>query len=210
MTLRNNKSDFNKYILYKTAEGEFMDFEVILERRNSVIHNFYDGEYQPYDDIEDPAQICGEIIIDNKCIGSIRLYELYNDDRFRDRCDSVHGDVETVASAICGKSGAVLKKYLSEESAYDYIYILDEIRIDKEYRNCGIGSVVIKNLFKMLNYQFDSGSTIFLCASDFESAAKYGFESEEYKNGKKRLIQFYKRMGFRVVKDNIMVNGSPL
>lgn len=183
-----------------------MDFEVILERSNSVIHHFYDGEYSPYDDLEEePSQICGEILIDGKSIGSIQLYELMNDETFRDQCDAVHGDLEAVASAVCGKSGAVLKKYLSEESEYDYIYILDEIRIDEEYRNCGIGSIVIKNLFKMLNYQFDSGSTIFLCASDFESAAKYGFESEEYKNGKKRLIQFYKRMGFRVVKDNIMV-----
>lgn len=183
-----------------------MDFEVILERSNSVIHHFYDGEYSPYDDLEEePSQICGEILIDGKSIGSIRLYELMNDETFRDQCDAVHGDLEAVASAVCGKSGAVLKKYLSEESEYDYIYILDEIRIDEEYRNCGIGSIVIKNLFKMLNYQFDSGSTIFLCASDFESAAKYGFESDEYENGKTRLIRFYKKMGFRVVKDNIMV-----
>ena len=183
-----------------------MDFEVILKRSNSVIHNFYDGEYQPYDDIEEePSQICGKILIDSKRIGGIRLYELMNDETFRDQCASVHGDLETVASAVCGKSGAVLKKYLSEESEYDYIYILDEIKIDEEYRNCGIGSIVIKNLFKMLNYQFDSGSTIFLCASDFESAAKYGFESDEYENGKTRLIRFYKKMGFRVVKDNIMV-----
>ncbi len=49
-----------------------MDFEVILERNNSVIHHFYDGEYSPYDDLEEePSQICGEILIDNKSIGSI-------------------------------------------------------------------------------------------------------------------------------------------
>ncbi len=183
-----------------------MDFYVKFERINTVTHHFIDCEYSPYDDIEEePSQICGEILIDSKSIGGIRLYELMNDETFRDQCDSVHGDLEAVASAVCGKSGAVLKKYLSEESEYDYIYILDEIKIDKEYRNCGIGSIVIKNLFKMLNYQFDRGSTIFLCASDFESAEQYGFESDEYENGKARLIRFYKKMGFRVVKDNIMV-----
>ena len=183
-----------------------MDFYVKLEKSNSITHHFYDGEYNPYDDLEEePSKIWGEIFIDNKSIGSIRLYELVNDEYFRDKCDSVHGDVAIVASVVCGKSGSVLKKYLSKESEYDYIYILDEIIINKEYRNCGIGSTVINNLFKMLNYQFDSGSTIFLCASDFETAAKYGFESEKYENGKKRLIQFYKKLGFRVVKDNIMV-----
>lgn len=60
-------------------------------------------------------------------------------------------------------------------------------------------------LRNIIIYQFDSGSTIFLCASDFESAEKYGFASEEYENGKAQLICFYKKMGFRVVKDNIMV-----
>lgn len=183
-----------------------MDFYVKLEKINTVTHHFIDGEHDPYDTLEDePVQICGDICIDNKSIGSIRLYELINDDTFRNQCDSVHGDLATVANVVCGKSGAVLKKYLSEESSYDYIHILDEIRIDKEYRGQGIGSIVIKNLFKMLNYQFESGSTMFLCASDLESAKQYGFESEEYEKGKKRLIQFYKRLGFRVVKENIMV-----
>ena len=57
----------------------------------------------------------------------------------------------------------------------------------------------------MIRYQFCEGSTIFLCASDYEMAEQYGFESDEYEKGKNRLIQFYAKLGFRVVKDNVMV-----
>ena len=86
------------------------------------------------------------------------------------------------------------------------VYVLDQITIDKEFRNRGIGSVIIKNLLQMINYQFGGrGSTVFLCASDYEAAAQYGFESSEYEKGKNRLIEFYKKLGFCIVKDNIMV-----
>lgn len=62
----------------------------------------------------------------------------------------------------------------------------------------------MKNLPKMLQYQFDAGYTIFLCASDYISANHHGFDSLQYKIGIDRLINFYKRFGFRVIKDNIM------
>ena len=51
----------------------------------------------------------------------------------------------------------------------------------------------------MINHQFDSGKALFLCASDFESANKYGFDSKEYKEGTKRLVEFYKKLGFKVI-----------
>ena len=57
----------------------------------------------------------------------------------------------------------------------------------------------------MMNYQFSSGKAIFLCASDYESADKYGFDSEEYREGTKKLVEFYKKLGFKVVKNNVMV-----
>ena len=102
-----------------------------------------------------------------------------------------------------------MEKYLSGESEHDCIYILDKITINKEYRNQGIGSAIIKNLLKMIRYQFGEGSTIFLCASDYETAEQYGFESDEYEKGKNRLIQFYTRLGFHVVQDNVMVYNEP-
>ena len=183
-----------------------MNFEVTLEHNNSVCHQFTDGNYSPTDSSdEEPVAINGEILIDDKKIGSIRLYELYNEGDVLDQCYSLSADCEAIATAICGKSGRILSRYLSGESQYEPVYILDQIEINKEYRNQGIGSTIIKNLLNMLNYQYGSGRTLFLCASDYESSARYGFESDEYKNGEKRLIRFYKRIGFRIVKDNIMV-----
>lgn len=183
-----------------------MDFTVALERNNSIVYQFEDDQFEPFDTNEEaPTLICGEIRVDDNKIGRIMLYELYNNKDFLRHCDSVSGDCSDVAGAICGKSGAILKKYLSGESEYDCVYILDEITIDKKYRNQGIGSAIIKNLLKMIRYQFCEGSTIFLCASDYEMAEQYGFESDEYEKGKNRLIQFYAKLGFRVVKDNVMV-----
>lgn len=139
-----------------------MDFEIRLERTNSIVHNFRDGNHEPYDSAEDePSVICGNICIEDESIGSFRLYELYNDKRFFSLLDSVGEDCSMIASVICGKSGAVLKKYLSDESEYDLVYVLDQITIDKEFRNRGIGSFIIKNLLKMINYQFGRGSTVF-------------------------------------------------
>lgn len=183
-----------------------MDYKVTLERNNLISHQFTDNRYYPTDlSDEELAVIHGEILIGDKKIGSICLYELYNEGNVPHQCDSVSADCGVIATAICGMSGRILSRYLSGETQYEPVYILDQIEISKEYRNQGIGSTIIKNLLNMLNYQYGYGQTLFLCASDYESSARYGFDSDEYNNGKKRLIRFYKKLGFRVVKDNIMV-----
>ena len=38
-----------------------------------------------------------------------------------------------------------------------------------------------------------------------EVAKQYGFKSAEFEEAKNRLIKFYFKLGFRVIKDNIMV-----
>ena len=138
-------------------------------------------------------------------MGELVLYELHNDTDFLVQCDALHSDFAVIAAAICAKSGALLKRYGPDGAEYQPIYILDNITIHKEYRGKGIGTSIVKNLLKMITYQFGDASVLFLCASDFESAKEYGFDSPEYKKGIRRLIQFYKGLGFRVVKDNIMV-----
>lgn len=183
-----------------------MNFSVILERKDSVTYEFEDGQFVPSDADEwEPSLIYGEILIDDDKIGQFTIYELYNDTNFFDHCDNFSGDLSAVAGAICGKSGAILKKYLSNKHGYNFVYILDKITIDKEYRNQGIGSTIIKNLLKMTKYQFGEEATIFLCASPYEIAHQYGFKSEEYKKETNRLIQFYTKLGFQIVKDNVMV-----
>lgn len=42
-------------------------------------------------------------------------------------------------------------------------------------------------------------------SSDFESAHLYGFDSENYKAGTNRLIKFYSNLGFKTIKNNVMV-----
>lgn len=183
-----------------------MDFTVKFETCNDIFFSFEDGEYCPIEMCEEePKCITGCISVNDKQIGYLNLYELYNDCNFYEMCDSVSGDCEAIAGAVCGKNGNVMKKYLPKESEFETIFVLDHISIDEEYRGKGIGSDVIKNLLHMLRYQFEAGSSIFLCASDYDAAKKYGFDSDEYKIGCARLINFYKRLGFTVVKDNVMV-----
>jgi GNAT superfamily N-acetyltransferase len=182
-----------------------MDFTVTFERTNQVTYDFDGDQFKAVGDSEEePVPIVGKVFIDDDKIGQLLLYELYNDTDFFVQCDALHSDFAVIAAAICGKSGAVLKKYVPDISQYESIYILDNITINKEYRGHGIGSAIVKNLLKMITYQFGDASVLFLCASDFESAKEYGFDSREYKAGTQRLIKFYSKLGFRVIKDNIM------
>ena len=184
-----------------------MDFYVELNRSNDVHFNFYETECSPVDLVDgEPCKIFGTIKDeDGHAIGDFLLYELDNDCNFYDKCDAVSGDVEVIAATICGKRGNVLKKYIPDATYFYTILILDRITIKKEYHGKGIGSSVVKSLAYMMKYQFGSGKAIFLCASDYESADKYGFDSEEYKEGTKKLVEFYKKFGFKVVKNNVMV-----
>ena len=184
-----------------------LHFTVELNKCNDVSFNFYDNECSPNDVVSgEPYQIFGTIKDeDGNEIGDFNLYELDNDCNFHEKCDDISGDIEVVASAICGKKGNVLRKYVPDATDFDTILILDKITIKKEYRGKGIGSSVVIKLMYMMNYQFDSGKTLFLCASDFETANEYGFDSIEYKEGTKRLVEFYKKLGFKVVKNNVLV-----
>ena len=182
-------------------------FTVELNKCNDVSFDFYDNECSPTDLVDgEPYQIFGTIEDEaGHEIGNFNLYELDNDCNFYNKCDAMSGDIEVVASAICGKRGNVLRKYIPDLSCFDTILILDKIKIKKKYRGKGIGSSVVKKLIYMMNYQFCSGKTLFLCASDFETANEFGFDSREYKEGTKRLVEFYKKLGFKVVKNNVMV-----
>lgn len=188
-------------------EVNIMDFTVELDRSNDVCFDFYDNECSPVDLlVGGPYRISGEIKDDcGNPIGNLFLYELDNDNSFWDKCDMISGDCEVIASSICGKRGNVLKKHIPDISDFDTILILDKIEINKNFRRNGIGSGIIRKLIYMMHYQFGSGKAIFLCASDYESADKYGFDSEEYREGTKKLVEFYKKLGFKVVKNNVMV-----
>ena len=184
-----------------------MDFTVELERCNNVCFDYYDNECTPIDLLQgEPSHIIGKI--NDNCgnrIGKLFLYELYNDSNFWNKCDMISGDCEVIASSICGKRGNISKKYIPNVFSYETVLILDKIEINENFRGKGIGSSVLRKLLYMINYQFDSGKAIFLCASDYESADKYGFDSVEYRKGTKKLVEFYEKIGFKVVKNNVMI-----
>ena len=105
-----------------------MNFTLTLERTNPITYDFDGDRFDVFDDSEDePVAIVGEILIDGNKIGEITLYEFNNDQEFFELCDARSGDCSVIAKAICGKSGAVLKKYLTKDSEYEAIYILDNI-----------------------------------------------------------------------------------
>ena len=149
-----------------------MEFSVELNKCNDVCFDFYDNKCSPFDLLGgEPYHISGKIKDDSgKQIGNFFLYDFDNDSSFWDKCDMISGDCEVIASSICGKRGNVLKKYIPNISALDTILILDRIEINKNFRGKGIGSSVIRKILYMMNYQFDSGKAIFLCASDYVSA----------------------------------------
>ena len=188
-------------------EVNIVDFTVELARSNDVCFDFHDNQCSPINLLDgEPYRITGKIKdINENQIGYFDLYELDNDSSFWDKCDMVSGDCEVIASTICGKRGNILKKYIPDIPEWNTILILDKIEINKNFRGNRIGSSVIRKLLYMMHYQFDSGKAIFLCASDYESADKYGFDSKEYKEGTKKLVEFYKKIGFKVIKNNVMV-----
>ena len=186
-----------------------MHYTVEFHREPSCYFAFENGEYTVYNTYEyDPISIAGTITVDDKKIGFLQIYELDNDYTFYSKCDGFSNDCATIAETICSEEGNVLKEHLPKGARYDVIYILDQIVINEEYRGQGIGSGIVKNLLQMLRCQYDQGCAIFLCASDFEVAAKYGFKSNEYLAGCKRLERFYKKAGYFHIKDNVFMHRN--
>lgn len=185
-----------------------MEFIVKFRLNDKIFFGFGENGFNVYDEQEDePELIAGEIMTDEgEEIGSLRGYKLYNDEDFFYKCDNVSGDCQELAENICAPDGTVSDKYISAKNDFEEIFILDSIKIKEEYRNKGVASAVIKKLPKMLRYQFDCGSVIFLYASDYEAKNKFGIDSEQYKNGTERLIKFYESLGYKRIKDNVMLH----
>ena len=178
-----------------------INFNVEFHVPSKVTHVFTDGEYDKIDKFEDyPKPISGSITDDeDNNIGSIFAYLLPNTCDFFEKCDAESGDCYTIASVICGNDGSV---EMFDE--FTNVFILDKIEISEKYRNSGIGTAIMKTLPKMLKYEFEFVEAIFLYASDFNKAKVSGFDSHDYKEGSEKLIEFYKRCGYKIVKDNVM------
>ena len=185
-----------------------MDFTVKWNKNYNMSFDFINGECNFIDCQNEPACIVGEIMIEDNCVGQIVGFELYNDESAYSKLDEISGDCAKIAEVICDDMGYIKDEYINEMASFENVFILDNITIEVDFRGKGIGESILKNLSKMLEVQFGCGENIFLCASDFNSAKEFGFESDEYKNGCKKLIKFYEKCGFKLIKDNVMVYNA--
>ena len=178
-----------------------MNFSVSFNIFNEVEHLFDGGKYEVeeiYKRLPIPVDACIKDEEDQS-LGMIKGYLLYNDCTFSDKCDNQSGDCSAIAEAICDKKGAV--DGLDE---YTGVFILDRIIIHEPNRGLGIGSAIMKNLLSIVQNQFYSMGAVVFYVSDFESQKEFGVESQEYKDGTERLIKFYEKCGYKVVKENVM------
>lgn len=179
-----------------------MDFDIQFDIDKKITFSFCENKFEIFDceEKEDLTTIYGQICVNDNQVGKIIGYIVQDNQNFFDRCDAVSGDLCAIANAVCNKDGSVSKKYLSNNCKdFEPIFILDKIEVDNKYRNKGIASNILKNLSKMLKYQFDFGSTIFLCASDYEN-----LKNSNYEKGSKNLVKFYKKLGFKYIKNNVL------
>ena len=185
-----------------------MEFNLEFHLQNEISFSFDNNECDMVDLLDgEPLLVYATISLgDETKIGALSGYLLYNDMDFFYKCDAVSGDCETIAGAICKKDGSVKAKYISKCNGYDKIFILDNIEIEESQRKRGVATAVIENLPRILQKQFDdAGSTIFLCASDYIAAKQYGFDSPQYEECSRKLMDFYKRFGYEMISENVMV-----
>jgi len=155
-----------------------MKFKVKFDIFSEAEHIFNEGRFETenlYEGIPIPFNAFVEDE-DGRPIGHIDGYLLDNDPDFFYKCDNESGDIAAIAEAICNEDGMV--DMLEED---DKVFILDRIVIEESHSGLGIGSNIMKNLPYILLNQLECFTTVFLCASDFETAGKFGFESQEYK-----------------------------
>ena len=103
-------------------------------------------------------------------------------------------DFEAMASAIVGKDGNIKQEIADED---DTIVYIEDFYINKQFRNCGIGSYIIDNLEDILYYYANTiiDKIIVLPQPRVVNKSK-GLQNISEKNKKKdvimkRLVSFY-------------------
>lgn len=144
----------------------------------------------------------GKITYNDKAVGSLYMYRLFNDECFYEACDDRSGDLAKIAVTICESQDYVSFDFVEIDEP---VLILDKLKVDKEYRGKGIGSLIMANLQDMMETQFGI-NTIFLLAGAYESKkdSKGKRDSSEYRRQSDKLVEFYSRCGFTHIKDRVM------
>ena len=120
--------------------------------------------------------------------------------------DGVSADFSEIAAYALKTNGGFNGKYAFRKqkdgiTGYSFI-LIDRFFINEELRSNGIGSIVLKPALKALIedvYElFDEGPFgIVLCASAYEFLFK-----DNYDEMSEKLIDFYKRIGFKRIKES--------
>lgn len=152
-------------------------------------------------------------VIDRYIIGYVDILILKSDyslpNNITNKGNTIHeleqtvrdGDLELI------KKACKIQEKLKKETLDCNIAIIDKLYIHYEFRRCGISSWIhsnIKDIIKL--YGMINIGAVLLIPGDFsnESETKFNMTREEYE---KMLIKHYKDVGYKVVKDNIMINS---
>ena len=114
--------------------------------------------------------------------------------------DEIGGDLFDCVESLCDKNYEDFDPQIA--TAADNVFYISEFQIYPKFQNLGIASFIIKNLYKILiskaNLSYLSTFTVFPSPFllDEEKTPKEKFNEET-----KRLILFYKRLGFKKYKN---------
>ena len=107
------------------------------------------------------------------------------------------GGAERIASTIFKKNWELPKYFFNKYGWYDtmdlpYLFILDKLVLKDEYRNCGIGSMVLNMLESIYGV-----SRLKLLLSAPILYGKGNYEGNDYEDVRMRLDTFYKKAGYK-------------
>lgn len=140
---------------------------------------------------------------EEKKIGNMIAYffepeVLIKETTFWNVCDSISGDLEAMASQIIDKNMQVREEICPE---YNSILYIDELFLEKEYRNIGIGKYILDNLRDFL---YHSGNltvgTIITYIYPMEGSVNdyKKIEDEMVEQEKtEKMMRFLKKCGFK-------------
>ncbi len=173
--------------------------KVKLTRTQSDAYGLYDYRVIPFGG-DQYVTITGEILIDDEIIGNMTMYELSGDVNLYDMAYQVPGDTLTIAEQICDMDGFIRKSFAIE----DKFVILDNIRIEPEYRNNGYGSIIMQNILVYLNDAYNhSIDSVVLYTGVLDDME--GMDINALNNHCDRLVKFYEKAGFSNAGFNVMI-----
>lgn len=128
-------------------------------------------------------------------------------------CDCVGRDLEPLAATIVDKDGCI-KEHICE--FHKNIMYIDRIYVEEKYRNIGIASFVIESISELLEYTVNlNPHTLILLPKPQQKNGEGELcnikDKEEKEICMKKLINLYKRLGFKKIRNsNYMMKKTEL